>query len=76
MEILNGIAFNSQPKAYRPSKMSMNPVRLRLTVKRDQTYNLIGIEENATAQCSLAFLSPKISAGATEILIRKLRNRD
>jgi hypothetical protein len=56
--------------------MAMNPVRLRLTVKRDQTYNLIGIEENATAQCSLAFPSPKISAGATEILIRKLRNRD
>ena len=30
MEILNGIAFNSQPKAYWPSKMAMNPVRRRL----------------------------------------------
>ena len=35
MEILNGIAFNSQPKAYRSSKMAMKPVRLRLTVKRN-----------------------------------------
>ena len=30
----------------------MNPVRLRLTVKRDQAYNLIGIEENSTFQGS------------------------
>jgi hypothetical protein len=33
------ISFNSQPKAYRPSKMAMNPVLLRLTVQRDQAYN-------------------------------------
>ena len=38
MEILNGIAFNSQPKAYWPSKMAMNPVRLRLTVKRNRVH--------------------------------------
>ncbi len=37
------ISFNSQPQAYRPLKLALNPVRLRLTVKRDQPYNLIGI---------------------------------
>jgi hypothetical protein len=31
--------------------MAMNPVRLRLTVKHE-AYNLIGVEEDATVQCS------------------------
>ena len=29
------ISFNSQPQAYRPLKLALNPVRLRLTVKRN-----------------------------------------
>ena len=32
------IAFESQPKAYWPSKMAMNSVRLRLTVKRNRVH--------------------------------------
>ena len=36
MEILNGIAFNSQPKAYWIHRQLRQTVRLRLTVKLDQ----------------------------------------
>jgi hypothetical protein len=35
------ISFNSQPWAHRPAQMAMNPVRLRLTVQRDQAYIFI-----------------------------------
>ena len=35
------ISFNSQPWAYRLSKMGLNQVRLRLTVQRNQDYQLI-----------------------------------
>jgi len=47
---VNPIAFNSQPKAYCIHSYLRRPVRLRLTLKRDQTYNWIGIEDNATDQ--------------------------
>ena len=40
--------------------MAMKPVRLRLTVKRDQANNLIGIEENATVQGSWTFFHPQL----------------
>ena len=35
------ISFNNQPWAYWPAQMAMNPVRLRLTVQRNQDYQLI-----------------------------------
>jgi hypothetical protein len=44
------ISFNSQRQANWPSKMAMNPVRLWLTVKGDQAYNLFW--QGATKSCS------------------------
>ena len=40
--------------------MAMNPVRLRLTVQRDQAYHWIGNDENATGQGFLIFFLPQI----------------
>jgi hypothetical protein len=52
------ISFNSQPQAYRPLKLALNPVRLRLTVKRDQPYNLIGIASDFVVLVLVLVLSP------------------
>ena len=54
-------SFNSQQRAYRSSKMAMNPVRLRLTVKLDPSskgindYSFFSSESLSVSTISWAF---------------------